>query len=445
MNSRLVIYTLLSLILLLGLHLRLEVVRHTNLENPIMQDSADYTAYAYNLRLHGTYSRDPRTITNPIAEPAPDALRAPGYPVFISWLTSPDSKEIFLTRVRYVQVALSMLTLLLIYMLASLVLKPAIALVVVLLSAASPHMINMNVYILTETLFTFLLIATALSLIKAKNNEAISIILFSAGMLGIATLVRPTMQYYFLFEIVLLWKYLESPTRMANISIFMAAFLGILSVWWIRNLISIGTINDPALVINALHHGMYPNFMLDNRPETFGYPYRYDPDTKNISGSVTSAVSAIWSKLQDNAYAMFTWYLSKPLYFFQWDIIQGNDAIFIYRAWSSPYFQDSGIHPFTNELSRQLHPMIIGASFLGMLLAYIPVTKNYFSRQQMICIQTCSLIYLYFILLHIAAAPFPRYSIPVRPFSYLLAIFAVVFTVKGLLHRVQSGAPANIH
>lgn len=438
MNSRLVIYTLLSLILLLGLHLRLEVVRHTTLENPIMQDSADYTAYAYNLRLHGTYSRDPRTITNPIAEPAPDALRAPGYPMFLSLFTSIKSLKLFRNRVIYMQVTLSTLTLLMVFILSSMIFKPAGALLVTLACAVSPHIINMNLYVLTETLFTFLLVTTTWFLVKSKQQGSLLLLIISACLLGITALVRPTMQFYFLLEILLLWSFIRTPVRRSTVTVFVLAFISIVSIWWARNWLAIGAISDSTLMANTLHHGMYPDFMYNERPETFGYPYRFDPESQAISGSVFEALSAIWHGFTSNTAMMLKWYLMKPLYLFQWNIIQGNDDIFIYKAWSSPYFQDNGIFPLSKYIMMLSHPTAVWAAFTGMLLAFMPLSKKLFTHEQLIAIRTCALIYLYFIVVHIVVAPYPRYSIPIRPFTYMLALFAIVTTVLATIHRVQS-------
>ena len=444
MNSRLVSYTLLSFILLLGLHLRLEAVRHTNLENPIMQDSAEYTAYAYNLRLHGTYSRDPRTITNPIAEPAPDALRAPGYPIFLSLFTSAKSLKIFRNRVVYMQAALSVLTLLMVYVVSSMIFKPAIALLVTLACTMSPHMINMNLYVLTETLFTFLLVTTTWFLIKSKQESSLILLVIGACLLGITALVRPTMQFYFLFEIILLWSFIRTPAKKNAAAVFVLAFFSIVSLWWIRNWFAIGAISDSTLMANTLHHGMFPGIMYNERPETFGYPYRFDPQSQAISGSVFEALSAIWHGFTNNTSMMLKWYLSKPLYLFQWNIIQGNDDIFIYKAWSSPYFQDSGIFPLSKYLMMLSHPAAVWAAFTGILLAFMPLSKKLFTPEQLIAIKTCALIYLYFIVVHIVVAPYPRYSIPIRPFTYMLALFAVVTTVLAITHRVQSKAHPRV-
>jgi 4-amino-4-deoxy-L-arabinose transferase-like glycosyltransferase len=444
MNSRLVSYTLLSLILLLGLHLRLEVVRHTNLENPIMQDSAEYTAYAYNLRLHGTYSRDPRTITSPIAEPAPDGLRAPGYPVFLSFFTSLNSLKLFRDRVIYMQVALSLVTLLMVYIVSCMIFKPAIALLVTLACSVSPHVINMNLYVLTEALFTSLLVITTWFLIKSKQKSSLILLTIGACLLAITALVRPTMQFYFLLEIILLWKFIRTPARRSAVTVFVLAFLSIVSIWWMRNWFAIGSMSDSTLMANTLHHGMYPGFMYDNRPETFGYPYRFDPQSRVISGSVFEALSAIWHGFMSNTAMMLKWYLSKPLYLFHWSIIQGNDEIFIYKAWSSPYFQDNGIFPISKYLMMLSHPLAVWAAFTGVLLAFMPLSKKFFTHEQLIAIKTCALIYLYFIIIHIVVAPYPRYSIPIRPFTYMLALFAVVTTVLAIIHRVQSKAYSRV-
>ena len=101
-------------ILLVGLYMRLETVAHTHIDHPFRADAGDYTAYAYNMDRHGVYSRNEVTAFGEAGPPSPDAIRSPGDPVFLMLMTSPNSLQVFLTRVVYSQAFISFLSLILV-------------------------------------------------------------------------------------------------------------------------------------------------------------------------------------------------------------------------------------------------------------------------------------------------------------------------------------------
>jgi hypothetical protein len=52
-----------------------------------------------------------------------------------------------------------------------------------------------------------------------------------------------------------------------------------------------------------------------------------------------------------------------------------------------------------------------------------------------------SLLMLYFILVHIAGTPLPRYSVPLRPFTYGLSILGIHLAVKADLQYLKKVKP----
>ncbi|TNG01953.1 MAG: hypothetical protein EP297_01735, partial [Gammaproteobacteria bacterium] len=283
----------LACIVLVGLYLRLETVKHTNVDTPIRADAKHYTAYAYNLKLHGVYSRDISTIHKESRQPEPDALRSPGYPTFLSLLVVPNNLKSFITRTVYVQALISGMTLLLIAYIAYVISGIRIAAFVTLLAAISPHLTTINTFILTETLFTFFLLSTLAATTAAIQKNRLILWGLSALLLSFAALTRPTMQFFIIFLAAFAWYFSSHETRRKNVAIVIVVFIGTYTLWFLRNLITLGELSDPTLTINALHHGMYPGFLYNNQPHTFGFPYHYDPDSPYISASVSNALSAI--------------------------------------------------------------------------------------------------------------------------------------------------------
>ncbi len=151
-------YIILTLITLLGLHLRLQAVRYTEVDTPIRADAKAYLIYAFNLKQFNIYSRATDTLEGKSAKPTPDALRAPGYPLFLRLMIGDTVSDQTLIGIELAQAVLSAVTILLAYFAFSVILKPSLALLVALLTAISPHLVTADVFILSESLFSAVII-----------------------------------------------------------------------------------------------------------------------------------------------------------------------------------------------------------------------------------------------------------------------------------------------
>ena len=118
------IYITLVLITLLGLQLRLQAVRYTVVDTPIRADARDYLFYAINLKAFHTYSRSTEAVEGKAASPKPDALRSPGYPLFIRLFIGDSFKDTTLFSITLAQAVLSLLTVVLVYFLSWVSLLP---------------------------------------------------------------------------------------------------------------------------------------------------------------------------------------------------------------------------------------------------------------------------------------------------------------------------------
>ena len=74
----------LILIVISGFYIRYESALNTEVIKPLSADAGQYFTYAYNLRHNNTYSNqvgDPNDLKSPVK---PDAVRSPGYPLFLT-------------------------------------------------------------------------------------------------------------------------------------------------------------------------------------------------------------------------------------------------------------------------------------------------------------------------------------------------------------------------
>jgi hypothetical protein len=294
-----------------------------------------------------------------------------------------------------------------------------------------------NTYILTESLYTFWLVFTIFILMKAADKDRAVLWVIGAILLAITSLIRPTTQYFIIFLAFLIWFYAPTDRRTRILVATISAYVFIMAIWAIRNLYAIGSTSDPQLIINGLHHGMYPHFVYNDDPSTFGFPYRYDPDSPRISDSVSSTLQAILQRFINQPLDHLFWYLSKPAYLFQWNHIQGIN-IFTYPPLSSTYFAENSIFDITRKMMQYIHYPLVILSMTAAIVVFTPLGYSVFRPQQRRSIQLIAALYLYFIAVHIITAPFPRYSIPIRPLTYILALTALFIITTKLSPRIQN-------
>jgi 4-amino-4-deoxy-L-arabinose transferase-like glycosyltransferase len=403
----------------IAMGLRLGAVNHTTIDVPIRADATDYYTYALNLKYHHSYSREKYSEN----KPSPDALRAPGYPAFLAPFVTYPPSAFMLWRIGLAQALLDSITVLLALGIFRRIMAEGWALGAGFLTAISPHLISASTYLLTETLFTFLTILALWLLVKTVRDNSRTIA-FAAGLvIAAAALTRPTLQYFIvpLIGMLLLTRERGNTARFAIP--LLAGFVLAFSPWIVRNLDAIGGTSDPTLTINALHHGMYPDFRYQDLPESTGFPYRFDPHSKDVSRSKASILEEIRRRFEEEPARHLQWYLlGKPASLFDWNILAGMGDIFIYPVVESPYFSQP-VYMQSRTFMKLLHWPLVMLALAATVLAWLPGFGKKLSATTLFTVRLLSLLLLYFIALHMVAAPFPRYGIPLRPVIYGLGLF----------------------
>ena len=132
----------------------------------------------------------------------PDIERTPTYPLFLAlsyWLFGKNQLAVVIF-----QVVLSLLTIWLTYYLGSLVFDKKTALIGSLLIAISLETIIQPVFILTETLFAFLLILVNITFLLFARQGKIIWLIASGVLMGLTILCRPVALYYLIVLLFLL-------------------------------------------------------------------------------------------------------------------------------------------------------------------------------------------------------------------------------------------------
>ena len=423
---------MLTLIILLGTWLRLGAALETVVDHPIRADAADYVAAGYNLRHFSTYSTE-WVAANAPQPPTANALREPGYPAFLTLYLGHAPDWNFIRNVLLAQALLGIAIIPVVYRLATNLMPARWALLPALLIAMSPKLVTAGTYLLTETLFTTLLVAAIACIAwQCKRTERRWLPLLGGLLLGLATLTRPTTQYILPFILLAILPSLPRQYRWHHAGGLLVGFALAVVPWAVRNIMIIGHASDPTLAINTLIHGHYPWMMYDARPETLGYPYRFDPQVEQLSSSIGAAVKGILQRIQQSPGEYLQWYLlGKPVAFLSWADPAASREIFTYPTLYSPYYNAPAFIA-SLILAKTTHWVWVVLCIAATALALRPQAKA------TPILRLLAATFAYFVLLHMAGFPIARYNIPLLPVIFVLAGYALHTGVGTLRMRATS-------
>lgn len=426
---------MLALILALAAFIQLTVVSRTVVDNPLRADAGQYFSYAFNLKHYGVYSSAPTWRDEPSeVAPVADKLRSPGYPLFLLMAGSPEPTEAYLTRVSFLQAGLGILSVWLAYLIAASFMVRPLALGIALVTAINPHLTMVSTYLLTESLFLFLLLAATYGLIRAARTNALRWFVVAGLLWGLCSLVRPTTQF---FPVLMLLAVLALPSLRKfakHALVAFACFAVVIAPWLIRN----QSVPDsgPSLMVGTLAHGSYPGFMYEGRPETFAYPYRFDPQIAEKSRDLPSILKHIGGRFVAEPGTYLKWYLlGKPYFFLSLRDAQSFD-ILIYPTFETPYFNDIRF-AVMRKFSILLHWPLVLSGLLAILLLGVRPNWLALDATTMQAAKLVSLVVIYAIGFHMIVAPFPRYAIPFRPLLFALAVLPVRALWVAARHRAS--------
>jgi len=437
-----------GLLFIMALTIRLAFLQ-ANHSNVFMQrDAGEYLNYARNLAYFNVFSKAPPGI----AVAAPDAFRSPGYPLLLSLVLRISGEHRFLENALTIQQVTGALLTPLTYALGVFFLHPAAAVTAGLLTAFSPHLISVGGCILSETLFAFCLLA-GLCAFQWAIRGTVRVLPVSALLFGCAYLVNETaLCLPFIIAAIIRWRinrYEDSDYRRAmkrGLRIFVLVFAIFPCVWMFRShvLLPPGAARGADRAIATLSHGAYPGFIYKTR-FFMPFPYREDPQQPEFGSSMENFTRILWQRAKAEPWRYVSWYFfEKPFYLWRWSIIQGKGDAYIYPV-NRRLEEISPLLGVMATTMRLLHPWLMVTAALALpLLLFKRRTETCFPQvRQTLSPQLVLIPLLYFTLLYMVFAPWPRYSIPLRPQFYLCAAWSLAILtsmIQGLFskHRVES-------
>jgi hypothetical protein len=429
-HSRPFYITMIGILTIAALLLRLAYIQHTYIPDPIRADARQYVMYGYNLLEHQVFSS--QISKEPRKPPQPDAFRSPGYPLLMALAIYWGGARGFYPTILFWQAIIGCLMVPLTFMLASRIISIQLALVAALFVCISPHLVSMTAYLLTETLFGLTLILAALFFVEAMLRKKAIIFAVSGLSFGMAFLVNETAMLLPLALLIVLWLaskyYLKnkpfqlSPSHMV---IFLAVFITFPLGWSIRNHISLSEKAQSGYnrALNTLTHGTYPGFIYKNSAYKY-FPYREDPRQPEFSSSVNALTSILWERIKKRPLRYLSWYLvEKPYYLWSWNMLQGQGDVYIYPVTTSLYLSSKYAN-VTRIFMKVLHPFILIFAVIGFILWFKGVTTLETKTKNDLIQLILFIILIYYTLLYTLFAPWPRYSVPLRPFLYILSLWS---------------------
>ncbi len=386
---------------------------------PLRADAGKYYRAAYNLRVHGVHSLEPPSDSRP--ETRTDL--PPGYPGLLA-LVMPENHapRILVERVRTVQVLLGAATVVLTYLLARTVLSGRWAAVAAFLVAVNPHLIALEHYVLTETLFTAAVMLGVVVATLSWRSDSHWLTLLASLVLAASAQVRAVA---YLLPIALAPAYLLAPLgglrkrrhAACHIAMCLAGFLGMIGVC--KAFERAAVLNDPEI---------------DRRPEKYVVlrgPLVYLADTLRPPTFLVAGESHILARNGDQEWKYRTTasFADAPLAYMNWNLWGRwywmwhfdnayNGDVYVYPMRRKGFEEQPALRVVHRSM-RLLHwPLYLLSLLAPVVLGAALVRRALPIRYRPLLIP--ALAFLYLLAVVSVLSWLPRYSIPARPLSYVL-------------------------
>lgn len=205
-------------------------------KHPIESDAEQYYMIGRNLNNGDGYSRSATAIHTPTMD------RAPLYPFFLMSMFRLFGEKIIL--VKLFQTVFFLLTAMLTYLTCNLIFEKKISRIAALSVAICPTLANYPSYILTESLFTFLVALIIFMLYKCVGQKGLKLYFLTGVVLGFSALCKAVM-LYFIFFICLGFFLVDgiSKETFKKCLVLFFGFLLIVTPWIARNRIVFNDLN----------------------------------------------------------------------------------------------------------------------------------------------------------------------------------------------------------
>ena len=427
----------LVLLFLLALGVRFLYQKESVVNMPMRADAGRYFRCAYNLHKFGIYSKDWWTRNG--KPPATRTDLSPGYPLFLFLhLRVKDTAQTFINRVLTTQAILGAATACLTFLIASLCVKFPWAIAAGLLTALSPHLIALDGFMLTESLFTFCLVLGVLTFILAwrKNSGFLTLLAsvllaFSGHVRAINLFLLPFLTAVFFFNAQ---KHLFVQRSVCIKHILFVA-LGFALIFcsskiFFQKYASEGTVElDKTYVstqevwITALL-GSYPGHF-DNKGNFLS---KSDPEYVRMSEDKEYFLKVLKGRFLKDPISYIKWYLGgKLLFLWNWNHIY-NPGVYVYPMHRRGFEENIFLY-IIHKVMYILHWPLFFLALLSPIILIILWRCTQFPPEARV-IAVIIYVFGYFAVIFSILQAIPRYGVPLRPFVYIMSAAFLSSAVK---------------
>lgn len=195
---------------------------------PAIHDEQAHVSLATNIVQYGEYTFDPNGV--------PTSLRPPLYPAFVAGVFKVFGVNNF-QAVRLIQAAISLITVVIIFRLGRDLMNERAGLCAAGLMCFYPTLLGFNSLILSEVLFTLLLVSGVYSLASGMTHSSYRSLALAGVLLGLGALTRSILYPFApILCLFLLAVWRGSPVnRVVAVLAFAVPFALVLAPWAIRN------------------------------------------------------------------------------------------------------------------------------------------------------------------------------------------------------------------
>lgn len=431
--------TLLCLFLFtVSLTIRLLYQKESMAEQLISSDAAMYFAAAYNIYNFGIHSTEWPPFSRENPPPEKRTTLRPGYPLFlILFITYCQDLSQFVTQVAKFQAVLGAISVVLTFILARQFLSVAWAVIASVLTALSPHLIAVEHYILAESLYTLMTLVAALLVAYAWKKSSKTPLFASGVIFGLCNLIRGIALFMGPF-VGLIFFFSHSCWKRASKKIIQKNIL-----WLLIGFFLVFALHKTTLIyITSGHATETPNtpwqhFIMGTYIDSVNItePHFVDTQLERMFADKLYAFEVLGNRFIDKPVGYLYWYLwGKFVSMWKWDNLY-NDDVYIYPMTKRGFRTNTFLHLIHTSM-RWLHWPIVLLGLSTPLVLILSWRANCLKANM-----TTILIPLFVVFYYVAVLwlllPLPRYTIPTRPFIYILASSSIYLLIS-LLKNLRS-------
>jgi 4-amino-4-deoxy-L-arabinose transferase-like glycosyltransferase len=406
-------------VLLLALVLREYFILVSHADQPLAGDIKQYVMYAYNLAHSGTFSMS----APGAATVVPDALRGPGYPLFLTlpyMLLPPSAQAAQFALALQLQALAGTATVLLCMLLARRWLSRGWTLFAGFMIAIWPHHVVATGALLSEVVFGLSLVLAAWLAIRAHERRRVAGEIGAGLSFAYAYLVNPIA---LLFPPLLALRVWRTHRRLA-LSLLLVPFL-VAGAWGLRNHSLPPEASSGRAALNfvqgswPLLHVAWINRLDD--PRAMQLMKDIDAEGDRMGKDPVRGLREMSSRMAEAPAYYLRWYaIDKPFLLWDWDIRVGWGDIYFLGLDDSPY-ERPGLMNASKQVLRWLNPWI----FLLAASAALAVAWRRRRGDEGIAQFTVALLCVYLTAIHVVFQAEPRYANAYRPLEMLMLATAL--------------------